>query len=131
MANKKTTPKLEWRLPELMGRRRISTATELKRRLDKLDVNITSSQLARIINSEPLRISAELLWGLTLVLECTIDDLLYNPDLPKSIYDKKISSNNPSLKTAEAYKERKRELPDENPENILGPKLSSYPKSAT
>ena len=80
MANKKTKIQMEWRLSALMGERRIRTATDLQRRLNEVGVSISSAQLARLINGNPARLSSNLMYGLTLVLDCEACDLWRNPD---------------------------------------------------
>ena len=75
MANKKTKIQMEWRLSALMGERRIRTATDLQRRLNEVGVSISSAQLTRLINGNPARLSRNLMYGLTLVLDCEACDL--------------------------------------------------------
>lgn len=59
-----------------MAERNITSVTELQRRLEKAGYKITVSQMTRIANSRPTRISTDLLDHLLVVLECKVEDLL-------------------------------------------------------
>ena len=72
--------RMNWHLYELMGKRMIRTATDLHRMLAEIGVTISSSQLSRLINRAPQRISDDLMFGLTLVLDCSPADLWSNPE---------------------------------------------------
>lgn len=65
-----------WRLRVRMAENRITTATELKRRLDAVGYEITSAQLSRILDYRPAQVKTALLEALLKVLGGTLDDLM-------------------------------------------------------
>ena len=67
---------IEWRLINMMVERGIRTATELRKRLIKLDVDISSQQMGRFINQFPDRMNTKYLRGVLTVLDCDISDLI-------------------------------------------------------
>lgn len=69
------TPSIEWRIRVMMAERHVKTVTELNRRLDRLDVKISNTQLNRIVDGGQ-RISADVLAGIAVVLDCEIEDLM-------------------------------------------------------
>lgn len=89
MANRSTRDMMEWRLSSVMADRRIKTGAELQRRLNKLGITVSSQQISRLTNPSkggPLRLSSDLIYGLTKVLQCTAADLWVNPDHPEGKY---------------------------------------------
>jgi len=72
----KTSKKIIWKIRWMMVNAGIHTATELKRRLDDIDYEITTAYAARIVNEVPSRLSIELLTALITVLKCEPGDLL-------------------------------------------------------
>lgn len=75
-----TPPAPEWTLLEAMACRKIRTAAELRERLSRVGVEISASQLSRIINAPPARLSMRLLGGLLVVLHCQPNELLRRVD---------------------------------------------------
>lgn len=78
-----------------MAERGITTAAELQRRLRAIGVNVSSQNMARLVRYNPNRISTEILYGLTEVLECSTADLLVNPNhigAVPSIYQTNVST---------------------------------------
>lgn len=76
--------RLEWRVRVIMAERGIKTITELRQRLVTVGVEISTTQLGRVLDALPDRISSELLAGFTTVLQCEIGDLLRVADTPSS-----------------------------------------------
>ncbi|XTI73277.1 helix-turn-helix domain-containing protein [Acidithiobacillus sp. AC3] len=68
---------LEWRVRVVMAERRIKTITELRQRLTEIGVDISTTQLGRVLDNLPNRLSMDLLAGLTTVLHCQVGDLLW------------------------------------------------------
>lgn len=69
-------PVVEWTLLDAMARKRIRKASDLKRRLAAVGVDVSDAQLSRLINETPSRVSLDLLAGLATVLDCGTGDLL-------------------------------------------------------
>ena len=67
---------LGWRLRIRMAENRITTATELKRRLDAVGYDITSAQLSRIVDDRPAQVKTALLEALLNVLGGSMNDLM-------------------------------------------------------
>lgn len=123
--------RMQWRLYEMMAKRGIRTATDLQRRLAAIGVHVTSTHLARLVSGEPLRMSRDIMWGLTEVLECDTNDLWRNPR-----HDRRRGTERPDS-TASAYPRAADErdasavgTPNDEDElaNEIGPKLSTFPK---
>lgn len=70
---------MTWHLHEMMAKRKIRTAAELKRRLDALGIEFSPAHISTLVNRAPRRISMTMLYGLTVVLECGVDDLIKRP----------------------------------------------------
>lgn len=131
MANKKTRIQMEWRLPALMGERRIRTATDLQRKLGEVGVSISSAQLTRLINGNPARLSSNLMYGLTLVLDCEACDLWRNPDRPipheRERAERITHTPKPRLATASDAENDVQEPPKKTG-RPAGPKVTPFPK---
>lgn len=66
----------EWHLTEMMARKNIRFATELRRRLKAVGFETSHSTLIRMVANPPTKLDLELLRGLCVVLDCTPDDLI-------------------------------------------------------
>ncbi len=124
--------RLSWRLRVMMAERKINTATELQRLLERSGFLITSSQLTRIVRDRPDRISSDLLDHLLEVLKCDIGDLLRSDqvteeDLPERRDASELAS--PTLqKKPRSLKRVRREVSEIRPdENLTGPKITAFP----
>jgi DNA-binding Xre family transcriptional regulator len=67
---------LEWKLYKIMADRRIKSIAELRRRLETVGIEITSTQLGRMHFDRPSRLNLELLEGLATVLDCELNDIM-------------------------------------------------------
>lgn len=76
MSRLATLNALEWRVRVMMAERHIKTITELRKQLEEVGVEISTTQLSRIVDALPTRLSSEVLAGLTTVLRCDIGDLI-------------------------------------------------------
>ena len=76
MSKLATLNALEWRVRVMMAERHIKTITELRKQLEEVGVEISTTQLSRIVDALPTRLSSEVLAGLTTVLRCDIGDLI-------------------------------------------------------
>ncbi len=124
--------RLSWRLRVMMAERKINTATELQRLLEKSGFHITSSQLTRIIRDRPDRISSDLLDHLLEVLRCEIGDLLRSDQVTEEDLPEKrdaIESESPALQKKPRIPKRvRREVSEIRPdENLTGPKITAFP----
>ena len=120
----KLKKRLTWRLRVMLAERNITTATELKRRLESYGYEITSSQLTRIIRERPERISTDLLDHLLAVLRCEVTDLLRLDPVEQE--DNKTVAEKPE----QPKKKRIRRVPDigdEDGDGLTGPKISPFP----
>jgi DNA-binding Xre family transcriptional regulator len=116
----------------MMAERKINTATERQRLLERSGFLITSSQLTRIVRDRPDRISSDLLDHLLEVLKCDIGDLLRSDqvteeDLPERRDASELAS--PTLqRKPRSLKRVRREVSEIRPdENLTGPKITAFP----
>jgi DNA-binding Xre family transcriptional regulator len=65
-----------WRLRELMATRGKFTATELVPLLHERDINLSASQVHRMVSGTPERLSLQVLSALCDILTCTPADLV-------------------------------------------------------
>lgn len=109
--------RLAWKLRVMMSERNITTAVELHRLVVKSGYDIASSQLTRIINTRPERISTDLLDHLLEVLNCEVGDLLRSEP---------VSDENP-IPQSKKKRVRREPLMDKPGDDISGPKLTAFP----
>jgi DNA-binding Xre family transcriptional regulator len=65
-----------WRLREVMAQHRIFTATELVPMLHDRGIDLSASQVHRLVSGTPERLSLQVLAALCDILECTPADLV-------------------------------------------------------
>ncbi len=65
-----------WRLREVMAQHRIFTATELVPMLRDRGIDLSASQVHRLVSGTPGRLSLQVLSALCDILECTPADLV-------------------------------------------------------
>ena len=65
-----------WRLREMMARQRIFTATELVPLLHDRGIDLSASQVHRLVSGTPERLSLQVLSALCDILSCTPADLV-------------------------------------------------------
>lgn len=75
-ATKSKRRQLVWRIRVVMAERGIRTVTALSRRLHEIGVEISVSQLGRMIDGKTQSWNQEVIEGLLTVLECEIGDIL-------------------------------------------------------
>ena len=68
--------RLKWRTRVVMAERGIRSVSALCRKLDALGVDISESQLGRIIDGKSSHFNAKVVGGLLTALDCGINDLL-------------------------------------------------------
>ena len=68
--------RFDWKLRVMMAECNITTATELKRRLEAYGYEITASQLTRIISKKPKKIDTEMLEIFSSIFNCELSDIL-------------------------------------------------------
>lgn len=126
----KLKKRLTWRLRVMLAERNITTATELKRRLESYGYEITSSQLTRIIRERPERISTDLLDHLLAILRCEVTDLLRLDPIDQDQGDDDGQPSYGVRKPEQPKKTRIRRVPDiedEDGDDLTGPKISPFP----
>lgn len=64
-----------WRLREIMAARGLFNISELIPLLTERGIDLSASQIYRLVGSKPERISLSLLGALCDALECTVEDL--------------------------------------------------------
>ena len=64
-----------WRLREIMAARSLHNISDLIPLLTERGVNLSASQIYRLVGSRPDRISLTVLGALTDALQCTVEDL--------------------------------------------------------
>jgi DNA-binding Xre family transcriptional regulator len=65
-----------WRLRELMAGRRVYTATDLVPLLRERGIDLSASQVHRLVSGTPERLSLQVLAALCDILSCTAADLV-------------------------------------------------------
>lgn len=68
--------RLKWRTRVVMAERGIRSVSALCRKLDELGVDISESQLARIIDGKSSHFNSKVVGGLLTALDCGLNDLL-------------------------------------------------------
>ena len=68
-----------WRLREVMAQHRIFTATELVPLLRDRGIDLSASQVHRLVSGTPERLSLQVLSALCDILSCTPADLVATP----------------------------------------------------
>jgi DNA-binding Xre family transcriptional regulator len=121
---------IRWRLRVMMAERNIKTATDLGRRLREVGLEISSQQLARVVNDMPQRMNTDLLAGLLTVLDCTPDDLLEVKEPESNSAGKeKIASGTPRATTPQRRRAPRPSIPVETDDDITGPTVAPFPLS--
>lgn len=67
----------EWRLPELMHAAQLHKSTDIQRALKERDVEMSYSQVYRLVTERPDRLNLQVLVTLMDILNCTADDLIH------------------------------------------------------
>ncbi|MCW4256365.1 MAG: helix-turn-helix transcriptional regulator [Candidatus Thiodiazotropha taylori] len=117
---------MEWRLLPVMAERRIRRATDLKRLLEDEGIEISSSQLSRLVSSTPQRLSMELLGGLMRVLDCEASDLIRRVDRESNT----TPTPKPTVKKKKAIIRQRKpasQKTEEAAESLTGPKVAPFP----
>ncbi len=68
--------RLKWRTRVMMAERGIRSVSALSRKLGELGVDISESQLGRIIDGKSSHFNAKVVGGLLTALDCGLNDLL-------------------------------------------------------
>ena len=68
--------RLKWRTRVVMAERGIRSVSALSRKLGELGVDISESQLGRIIDGKSSHFNAKVVGGLLTALDCGLNDLL-------------------------------------------------------
>jgi DNA-binding Xre family transcriptional regulator len=119
---------IRWRLRVMMAERNIKTATDLGRRLREVGLEISSQQLARVVNDMPQRMNTDLLAGLLTVLDCTPGDLLEVKESGSDSAGKgKIVSGTPRATTSQRRRSPRPSIPVEADDDITGPTVAPFP----
>ena len=138
MSRLATLNALEWRVRVMMAERHIKTITELRKQLEEVGVEISTTQLGRIVDALPTRLSSEVLAGLTTVLRCDIGDLIRvarrrPPPTEQDTDDRHPSGTVPNARPTNDA------TPDSSPKrgacrtrepistNVTGPKVTALP----
>ncbi|MDA8154746.1 MAG: helix-turn-helix transcriptional regulator [Acidithiobacillus sp.] len=137
MSRLATLNALEWRVRVMMAERHIKTITELRKQLEEVGVEISTTQLSRIVDALPTRISSEVLAGLTTVLRCEVGDLMRvarrRPPMEQDIDDRHPADTVSNTRSTDDA------TPDSSPKrgvrrtrepistNVTGPKVTALP----
>lgn len=65
----------KWRLREIMASRGLNNISDILPLLNDRGIDLSSSQIYRLIGQKPERISLQLLFAVADALECTVEDL--------------------------------------------------------
>ena len=138
MSRLATLNALEWRVRVMMAERHIKTITELRKQLEEVGVEISTTQLSRIVDALPTRLSSEVLAGLTTVLRCDVGDLIRVARRRPSPTEQDADDRHPSDTVSNA-RSTDDATPDSSPKrgvrrtrepistNITGPKVTALP----
>ncbi|KPI17999.1 hypothetical protein OK006_10381 [Actinobacteria bacterium OK006] len=66
----------QWHLRKVMADRGLFSTTDLIPLLDERGINLSSSQVYRLVVERPERLSLKILMALLDILDCTMDDLI-------------------------------------------------------
>jgi len=66
----------EWKLPELMARNAMHNTTDLASHLRERDIDLSPSQIYRLVTQRPERLSLQILAALCDIFNCTASDLV-------------------------------------------------------
>ncbi|MHB8379680.1 MAG: helix-turn-helix domain-containing protein [Acidimicrobiales bacterium] len=66
----------EWKLAEFMARNGMHNSTDLASHLRERDINLSASQIYRLVTQQPERLSLPILAALCDIFNCTAADLL-------------------------------------------------------
>ncbi|KRC62658.1 hypothetical protein ASE14_02175 [Agromyces sp. Root81] len=66
----------QWRIRELMAKRRIKNSTELVEPLRERGITLSTSQVYRLVAQDPERIAFKVLVALCDILQCEVNDLV-------------------------------------------------------
>lgn len=69
----------EWRLREVMAERGLSFTTDLRPLLAARGIDLSPSQVYRLVVGKPERLRLRTLMALLDILDCTMDDLIETP----------------------------------------------------
>lgn len=134
MANKSRKARMEWHLTTVMARRKVRTATDLHRQLLDIGIEISSAQLSRLMNENPRRLSSEVMYGLTKVLQCDVSDLWTNPDRSRppqwasaATPTESPASNEPAETPGPSQEVRRKRKRPATAQSVSGPKFEAYP----
>lgn len=126
-----TVPRLEWRLRVMMAERKIKTVTELQRRLEEVGVTISTSQLGRMTDDFPARLSRGVFAGLLAVLRCEPGDLIRRAAGGRETGESAVrSTGEPAagpLETSRLRERRPRRVPTGQDQDLTGPKVTALP----
>jgi len=119
----------------MMAEWNIRTVTDLGRRLHDIGLDISSQQLARVVNDMPQRINTDLLAGLLTVLDCTPADLLqirepadsYPMGGEKEVERRKEISRAHRPSTLQRRRPPRAPKPAETDDDITGPAITPFP----
>ena len=76
MATSTKPRRLKWRTRVVMAERGIRSVSALRRKLEDLGVDISESQLGRIIDGKSSHFNSVVVGGLLTALDCGLNDLL-------------------------------------------------------
>ncbi len=138
MSRLATLNTLEWRVRVMMAERRVKTVTELRKQLEEVGVEISTTQLSRIVDGLPTRLSSEVLAGLTTVLRCEVGDLIRvarrrPPPTEQDADDRHPSDSIPNARATDnatldsSPKRGVRRTREPISTNVTGPKVTALP----
>jgi len=81
---------ITWCINELMAASQIATVRELFEKINETGHKISASQLRKLLAKTPIQINLNLLHALTVVFNCSINELLEQPEqIKKEVEGKK------------------------------------------
>ena len=109
----KRTVDYTWHLAELMARNAMHNTTDLASHLQERDINLSASQIYRLVTNRPERISLPILAALCDIFNCTATELIEVTATdaiaqPRAVNDSVIDLN------TQARPRRARVIPDEH-----------------
>lgn len=126
-----TVSRLEWRLRVMMAERKIKTVTELRRQMEEVGVTISTSQLSRMTDNFPARLSRHVFAGLLTVLDCEPNDLIRlvrgEREITRSTTRMTVEPAAAPPQTSQLRERRPRRVPIDQDEDLTGPEVTALP----
>ena len=105
----------QWRIRELMAKRRIKNSTELVEPLRERGITLSTSQVYRLVAQDPERIAFKVLVALCDILQCEVNDLVtFTAVDTRTIRQKRAANGHPDVPDLRNYRPVRARIIDED-----------------